>query len=170
MALIGTQKKLADDITKILKNKAGVNQCSMKMTEADSSGNTKEKSYAMAGGEGTCTSKTMKDIKTGGGINMSNVTGAEAMAAVIADQVISHILKNFELAALPRLDKLEDDYNNLLIGLTVAGTAGAAVPTTSGVGAALLAAAIQGGTTTRATKTISLRGKEKAKTKGGQLL
>ena len=170
MALIGTQKDLAEKIAGVLSKKSGADQAALKVQEVDFLGTVKDKTYALSSGKGQVSCKTKKNPKTGAGVNGSDITGAEAMAMIIADKIIDHILENFELAALPRLDKLEDDYNNLLIGLTTAGGAGIANPLTAPLGVALTAAVLTAGTPGRASVTALKRVKEKVKTKGGELL
>lgn len=170
MALIGTQKDLAKKIAGVLSNKSGADQAALKVAEVDILGTVKDKTYALSSGKGQVSCKTKKNPKTGAGIDGSDITGAEAMAMIIADKIIDHILENFELAALPRLDKLEDDYNNLLVGLTTTAIAGAANPMTAPLAAALITAIGTCGGAARAGTTASKRSKEKAKAKGGELL
>lgn len=169
MALIGSEKKLVDDIIKALQSKVGPNKMSSKMDEADDNGNIKSKTSAISSGKGTVSVSTLKNPKTGAGISVNNTTGAEAMAALIADRVINHILTNFELASKKRYDQLEMDYNNLLANLQIAAAAALPNPMTAAVGAGLQAAVIAGGGPARAAITTTLKMTEKAKARGGEL-
>jgi hypothetical protein len=169
MALIGTQQDLADAIGAAITAKAGGNKISMSIVESDGAGGTVNKTYALGGGEGVCSAQTLPNPLTGAGISVSNVTGVEALAAVIADKVLDHIIENFELAAQARMDQLEMDYNNFLANLQIAAAAGLAVPFTAGLAAGMQAAIIAGQGPARAGITAGLKAKEKAKAKGGEL-
>lgn len=168
MALIGTEKKLADAITKALQNKAGADKATLKVKEA-SGDSTSDKTYPLSSGEQKPISYSTKpNPKTGAGVNGSG-TGADAIAAIIADKIIDHILTNFELAAEKRWNKLETDYNMFLQTLMVGASAAVANPFDAAISAGIIAAVLAGGGPAREAITSATKAQEKAKARGGKL-
>jgi len=172
MALKDTGGDLADAITAVLTAAQGPEKCSISIDEVDEDGNMSTKTYALGGGEGTIDFSTlMSPLLYSTGVSDSGVTGVEALASVIADKVIVHIMENFELAAAPRYDQLETDFNMLvqLLGTTLIPLS--ATPMSGpGVAAAVMAAAMSVGGPARAGITGALKGAEMAQTMGGELL
>jgi len=172
MALKDSGSDLADAITAVLTAAQGPEKCSISIEEVDEDGNKSTKTYALGGGEGTISFSTLMSPKLySTGASDSDVTGVEALAAIIADKVIVHIMENFELASGPRLDKLEDDFNMMvqLLGTTLIPLS--ATPMSGpGVAAAVMAAAMSVGGPARTATTMLQRTTEKLQTMGGELL
>ncbi len=172
MALRKSSGDLADAITSVLKAANGPESCKITVEEVDDNGNKSTKTFALGGGDGTISFSTLPDPKLNTlGVSGNNVTGVEALASVIADKVLTHILENFELAAGPRYDALETDFNTFLTILTPV-VAGLQVTPFSGPGvaAALFGASMAVGGPAREAKTATFKAQEKSITKGGELL
>ena len=165
MALQGTQQDLVDAIVGVLSSKQGMEYCSTAMDVPDADGNISEVKTALAGQPGGIDFATAPNLlTTGTGVRGSATNGAEALATIIAEKTLNHIIENFELAAQARLDTLENDFNLFLTTLQIV------APTLTvnmfGAGAAqtaaLTAAVMAGGGPARAAKTAALKAKELA--------
>ena len=172
MALKNSSGDLAEAITAVLTAANGPESCKITIEEVDEDGNKSTKTYALAGEQGSISFSTLVDPKLNStGLNGNDVTGVEALASIIADKVLVHILENFELASAPRLDLLEDDFNKFLSILMPAMTALMAVPMSGpAVAGGVNAAALAVGGPGRTGVTAGLRAAEKAQTLGGELL
>jgi len=91
------------------------------------------------------------------------LTGSEHQMIVISKEMLTHIVSNAQITMKERMDKLESDYNNLLVGLATAAATYSASPTPPGfllgatAGASLLSAVTQGGGATRSVTTEALK-------------
>lgn len=172
MALKNSSKDLADAITSVLTAAQGPESCKITIEQVDDNGNKSTKTFALGGGDGTVSFSTLMNPKLyTSGVRGNNVTGVEALASIIADKVIVHIMENFELAATQRYDMLEQDFNTFIQILATAMIPLSATPMDGpAVAAAILAAANVVGGAGRTGKTAGLKAKEKVQTMGGELL
>jgi hypothetical protein len=170
MAMIGEQEGLVKDIMKVLQSKSGMEKCFISMDVPDEDGNIKEEKFPLAAKEGNVTYATKTNIKTGGGLSGSDVSGSEAMVAVIVDKTISFIIENYEAAWMERFETLEDDFNKFVTGMMQVGPALAPLGMPPGAGAAatglIIAACSQVKGPGRTAVTTGLRAKEKLETFG----
>jgi len=172
MALKNSGSDLADAITSVLTAAQGPEKCAITIEEVDEDGNKSTKTYALGGGDGTISFSTLLNPKLySTGVNDNDVTGVEALASIIADKVIVHLMENFELAATKRYDQLETDFNTFLTVATPIMLALASVPMSGNAVAGGLAAAMTSvGGPARGAKTAIMKSTEKIQTMGGELL
>lgn len=82
-------------------------------------------------------------------------TGLEKIAEVISKEVLSYVADNADVNLKARLNKLENDYNILLVSMTAQATALEAITPLAAVGLALNTVALAGGGSTRAVDTTA---------------
>jgi hypothetical protein len=170
MPLQGTSNDLADSIMEILSNNSGPNHAKISVDQSDSEGNPFKSNVALAGNTDIVSYRTLPNpLGYSEGVS-GRGSGVEAMASVISDKVLEHIITNFELASQARLDTLEDDYNKFLAGMIAVSSGLSIFPLTAGAGAALIAATMSGGTPARTAITTALRVAEKGRSKGSEIL
>jgi hypothetical protein len=147
--LAGKNQDLVDNIMKVLSTDLGPEFCRISMDIPDVDGNISKVNSPLAGTSGTVSYQTLPNIKTKSpGISGSNVSGTEAMVAVIVEKTINHIMENFEVVWHDRIEALEDDFNTLATNLTAAAATLTASPVLppgacAPAGAQLLKAAAQ---------------------------
>ena len=171
----GTQEDLVKEIMAVLTAKQGMEYARIEADIPDKDGNMKTEKFALAGGDGGVSYKTMANIKTGGGVSGSGVTGTEAMVAVIVDKTISHVMENFEVAWHDRMETLETDFNTFASLILTAGTTLTAAITMppagcAGAGAAFIAASMAVLGPGRSGSSAGLKGAEAGQTMGTNIL
>lgn len=78
----------------------------------------------------------------------------EALITVIIDNVYEKLVNEIEISMKTRMDKLEDDYNLMLVAMSTAG-AGMSAPPLTPVGAAFTAIAGAGGNTVATPRAVT---------------
>jgi hypothetical protein len=107
MALQGTQQELVDNILKAY----------LTMEVPDENGNLREVKYPLVG-EANISYSTKPNVNTGSsGVSGTDTTLAEALAAIVSEKTINHIIEKYEAAWQQRFEALETDFNSLLAGL-----------------------------------------------------
>jgi hypothetical protein len=83
-----------------------------------------------------------------------NLSVIDALITVIVDNVYEKLVNEIEISMKTRMDKLEDDYNLMLVAMSTAG-AGMSAPPLTPVGAAFTAIAMAGGNTVATSRLVT---------------